>query len=73
MASDKKKSGKFFTTILIGGALGSVVAWAFGSRKRRDTITEKAQHYYEQTKEKILHPPEKPKRGFWSRLFGRKN
>jgi len=63
MASDKKKSGKFFTTILIGGALGSVVAWVFGSRKRRETISEKVDQMFHQ---------QEPKRGWWSRFFGPK-
>jgi|CXWL01.1.fsa_nt_gi gas vesicle protein len=71
--ADKKKSGKFFTTILIGGALGSLAAWLFGNKKRRDVIAEKAQEYYENTKGKIddvLKKPEK-REGLWSRLFGR--
>lgn len=46
--SEKKKSGKFFTSILIGGALGSAVAWVFGSKKRREKVSEKAQQYYQQ-------------------------
>jgi hypothetical protein len=66
MSAEKKRRGKFITPILIGGALGSVVAWAFGSRKRRETISEKI--------DTLLHHQEPPKkRGFLSRLFGRKD
>ncbi|MGE3278216.1 MAG: hypothetical protein AB7J40_00100 [Candidatus Altimarinota bacterium] len=65
MSSDKRKSGKFITPILIGGALGSVVAWAFGSRKRRETISEKI--------EGLIHQEPPKKKGFLSRLFGRKD
>lgn len=71
--AEKKKSGIFFTTILIGGALGSLAAWLFGNRKRREGISEKAQEYYEITKERIedaLNKPE-PTKGFFARLYER--
>lgn len=57
--AEKKKSGKFFTSILIGGALGSAVAWVFGSKKRREKVSEKAQQYYQQVESALQsHPPE---------------
>ena len=71
--ADKKKNGKFVTSIIIGGALGSLVAWLFGNKNRREMIGEKAQEYYETTKEKIdqvLKKPE-PKKGFFARLYER--
>ena len=70
MAEKSHKSGKFFTTILIGGALGSLLAWLFGSKKRREQISEKAHEYTERV-DVVLHPEKK--RGFFSRIFGRKS
>ena len=65
MTEEKKKSGKFITSILIGGALGSIAAWTFGSKKRRKTISEKV--------DQVLHGPseEEKKPGFFRRLFHR--
>lgn len=45
-----KKDRKFLTSILIGGALGSIAALLFGGKKREG----------------------QPKRGIFSRLFGKK-
>lgn len=59
--SEKKKSGKFFTSILIGGALGSAVAWVFGSKQRREKVTEKAQQYYQQVESALSASDSEPK------------
>ncbi|MDP3975707.1 MAG: hypothetical protein Q8P95_02210 [bacterium] len=75
-----KKSSKFVTGIVIGGAIGSLASWAFGSKRRREKLAEKAQEYYEKGSETIRerldqmleeHEKEKAK-GWLSRLFKKK-
>jgi len=46
-----KKDRKFLTSIIIGGALGSIAALIFGGKKREGQA----------------------KRGFFSRMFGKKS
>ncbi|MDF2379011.1 MAG: hypothetical protein P1V18_02185 [Candidatus Gracilibacteria bacterium] len=59
--SDNKKSSKFVTSILIGGALGSLLAWVFGSKKKKRTMMERAHD--------MVTPEPVPKKGFFSRIF----
>jgi gas vesicle protein len=80
--SDKesKKSSKLMTGIVIGGALGSLASWVFGSKKRRQQFAEKAQEHLEMGAEEIenrLSQTEEisqigeKKRGLLYRLFHR--
>ena len=64
MGKDSKKSGKFFTTILIGGALGSVAAIVFGRRKKKKTFSEKIEDVLRTPK------PEPEKKGFFKKFSG---
>jgi len=66
--AEKRRSSKFLTTIVIGGALGSVAAWAFGNKKRREQISEKAHDYFEYSKDKVdevVH--QEKKKSWWQR------
>jgi len=62
---ENNKSGKFITTILIGGALGSVAAILFSRKKKKKTISEKVHEILE-------GKPEREKSCILSKLFRRK-
>lgn len=62
--NEQKKPGKFVTSILIGGALGSLAAWALSSKKRREMVSEKISQYYQSTISKETPTPPK-KRRWW--------
>lgn len=66
--AEEKKSGKFMTSIIIGGALGSFAAWIFSNKKRRNLVSEKLSQYYQNTVKPSL-PPLAEKRSWWKWFF----
>lgn len=62
---EEKKNSKFITSIIIGGALGSLAAWLFGNRVRRKEIAEKTEALVQD----VLKNPKK--KNFFQRFLGK--
>lgn len=66
--SEEKQRGKWITSIVIGGALGSLMTWVFSSKRRRDKVSERAKEYIASTKGNLEKVLEK-KKSFFRRFF----